>query len=211
MKTQILKQQIRIALATAIVLAVFTTTTNAQRRDSDENNRTTKRTEQPAKYKSKSADEKKVTYRRPVENNKAEANRNNKYDKHDSYKHHDKKHKDEWRKDKHYHRNYDRHNDVHVHLNPPVYHWDIHPHPHISFRKLPRKAIWVFLDGENYFVHRGRFYMSSPFGYYRVKPPKYIQTLPNGCDSIWVKGRQVFDYHGVLFINTPLGFKIIAS
>lgn len=83
--------------------------------------------------------------------------------------------------------------------------------PAISFRELPKKAVWVRLNGESYYIHKDRFYQHSPYGYYRVKPPKFVENLPVGHSIMWVNGQKIYNYRGVLFINTPFGFKIITA
>lgn len=84
--------------------------------------------------------------------------------------------------------------------------WNHHP---VSFRKLPRKAFMVHLDGEGYIFYKGNFYMASPFGYYRVDPPQYLRVLPGGCHRVWVNNHPMFRYNDILFVETPFGFKIM--
>ena len=55
----------------------------------------------------------------------------------------------------HYHRNYGRNSRYHNHGHRRVYH-------------LPRTAKFVWVDGRQYYRHRGVFYQSSPCGTYYV-------------------------------------------
>ncbi|MBN1926173.1 MAG: hypothetical protein JW798_10080 [Prolixibacteraceae bacterium] len=98
--------------------------------------------------------------------------------------------------------------------NPHIYYgnknyWHKYNKPNIAFRRLPRKAVWVKLDGDSFFFYRNRFYKASPFGYYRVKPPRYIQVLPHGAQLLIVNGLPVYHYFGVHFVKTPFGFEIL--
>lgn len=101
-------------------------------------------------------------------------------------------------------------NGIHVQINPRVYpHYEYHHKHHVAFRKIPRKAIWIQLDGNYYVIHRGRFYQPGPMGYYRVVAPKFINQLPGGCQVIWSNGQQYFHFQGILFLSTPIGFQVI--
>ena len=218
MKTQILKSQISKAILLAMMIALAAPAANAQRREASQTEKS-KKVEQSTtshsnrssqtnnKYESSRNAKSGVTQRRESNTYKKDQNHQ---DRGEKYAHHGnkdwKKHKDRFR--------YDRHASINVHVNPPVFtDWNVyaHHHRHISFRRVPRKAIWINLDGDNLLVHRGKFYRPSPMGFYRVKPPRYINSLPDGCNLLWVKGQKFFNFHGVLFIDTPLGFKIIAS
>ncbi len=122
---------------------------------------------------------------------------NHKNGRFDNGKHNGKKYDDHYKrpKDNYYHKDW---NNRHYREHHPI-----------SFRKLPRKAVWVHLNGEGYFLYKGKFFMASPFGYYRVDPPKYLRILPDGCHRVWVNGNPMFKYHDIFFIETPLGFKIM--
>ena len=127
----------------------------------------------------------------------------NRYAEHKDKKSHDSYH-GHWKYDN---RNYNGwQSTVHIEIDP---YRDYHPHHHVAFRKIPRKAIWVQLDGNYYVTIKGRFYQPGPMGYYRVKPPRYIKHLPDGCQVVWTNGQQFFQLHGILFLNTPMGFKVI--
>lgn len=86
--------------------------------------------------------------------------------------------------------------------------WHKPPKPRISFRVLPRKAIWVELDGESFFLYKRHFYKASPFGYYRVKPPRYVQVLPHGTQLLIVNGVPMYNYYGVHFVKTHFGYEV---
>lgn len=121
-------------------------------------------------------------------------------------------HKKDHFKDKEYsHKKYgDNIEHRHNHYNNK--NWDDHKnwnHHPVSFRKLPRKAVMVQLDGDGYIFYKGNFYMASPFGYYRVDPPQYLRVLPRGCHRVWVNNHPMFRYNDILFVETPFGFKIM--
>jgi hypothetical protein len=130
-------------------------------------------------------------------------------------------HHDGW-KDNHHHGNH--HNDYNhwypaptpgfeVYMTPRHVHerdylW--HHHKHVKFRTLPRKAVWVVIDGENYALYRGKFYQPGPFGYYRVSPPVYLRHLPENCMQVNIDGSPCWRLHNIVFIETPFGFRIIS-
>ncbi|MDA3928906.1 MAG: hypothetical protein PF541_08085 [Prolixibacteraceae bacterium] len=228
MKTQINKQGTIKAILLAIAIALFSPTLNAQRRGGNEesksqkveqrNNRESNRSSKPKKeyrraqpkqnhetFKSTNKDrrkgdnQKKSTYQYKNKQNKQHLNKHqsNKYVKHGHKKN-----------------NYKYHKPIHVNIHTPVYsYWDIHDHSrhNISFRKIPRKSILVYLDGESYLLYKRKFYQANYWGFYRVNPPRYVEHLPEGSDLVIHKGYQLFNFHGILFIDTPLGYKIINS
>lgn len=205
MKTQQYTQRLFKAITLAMIIALISPTAGAQERRNSDNNRRGQQIE---------------TQNKRSKTQLAQTNNDHKKDKH-AYKkqnyhtstyynkhklHHKKyKHQDPYRREH-------KHPRVHVKTNPHAYHhWDVHHKPHISYRKLPHRAFHVYLNGENYFVHNGRFYMHSPWGYYKVKAPKYVNTLPRGVHVHWVQGQQLYNYKGILFISTHKGYKLIAS
>lgn len=99
-----------------------------------------------------------------------------------------------------------------VHVLPPRYsekHYRWHRHHHVSFRTLPRKASWVFIDGVNYAYYRGKFYVPGPMGFYSVTPPVYLRNLPHGCVRIMMNGSPAWSLNGIILIETPFGFRIV--
>lgn len=207
MKTQTNKSVVQKALVIAILIAFFAPQSWGQsRRKStvEVQEKTAVKQRRPVdkqKYKSYSEKEETVAYRNDRQENHYQIDRH-------KYQHK----KQDSRYDNRYwsHKNkYDSH--VHIYAAPHLTHRHIEVYPEISFRKLPKKAIWVYLDGESYYVHKGRFYQLSPMGYYRVKPPRFVHHLPEGHSIMWVNGQKVFHYRGILFVDTPFGFKVITS
>ena len=218
MKTQILKTQISKAILLAMMIALAAPAANAQRREASQTEKS-KKTEQPANQHSNrsSHESDKIKNSRKQNNGSTERRETTTYKRNQQHQNKDGKYahygNKNWNQHKDHYR-YNRHQRVAVHVNSPVFvDWNIyaHKHRHISFRRVPRKALWIQLDGEHFLVHRGKFYRPSPAGFYRVKPPLYLKTLPEGYNVLWVRGLKFFNFHGVLFIDTPLGFKIIAS
>ena len=214
MRTQIFKTQFSKVILLAMMIALVAPAAKAQRRESSQNEKSRK-IEQPAQRSSQTTD--RYQSARNTKNTVTSRNGSNTYKKGQQHRNTNEKYtkhgNNDWKKHKNrFH--YDRHANINVHVHPPVFvDWNVYAHNHrpISFKRVPRKAIWIHLDGENFLVHRGKFYRPSPEGFYRVKPPHYINTLPEGCELLWVKGQRFFNFHGVLFIDTPRGYKIIAS
>lgn len=182
MKAHIKNFSIIPAIIVFTIIGLTTTEAAAQRRDN--NNPDNRRKEQRVKdgdHKNKFKDH---DFDRKKDHFKEKDNPRKKYG--DNVKH---------KNQTNFHKDWDNHK-----------HWKNHP---ISFRNLPRKAIMVHLDGEGYIFYKGRFYMASPFGYYRVDPPQYLKILPRGSHRVWVNNHPMFRYHDILFIETPFGFKIM--
>lgn len=130
---------------------------------------------------------------------------------HNNNNHHNKGYKSDWygsyysTKWDHHYGNHDKHFKMRQDFHP---HFDIRMNP-IAFRRVPRKGVWVNIEDVNYVMYHSKFYHSSPFGFYRVYLPTYIKYLPEGCHEVWVNGHQIFRLHGVQFLSTPFGFKVI--
>jgi len=212
MKTQIVNHPIAAMLLAALMLAGFTPELQAQHRTSGRSesqnrpgNSEIANTGKATALVKKEAKKETDSFRaKPGKTNRDEAwgkDHRTDYNRWDKTRDH--------RNDDFYkHKKRDR--DIHVHPAPRIPHPDVFPRPHIRFRQLPRTAVWVSLDGEGYFLYHKKFYKASPFGYYRVHPPRYIQVLPEGCQLVWLRGRPAFRYFGVHFVKTPFGFEIFS-
>jgi len=238
MKTQIFTTRTLTTIFVLLLVAFTATQANAQRREqnntrenttnerrvankSDVKERETKKEySKPAKPDS---DQDRKGYNRPErkdDNNRADRRERAKADKH--------RDNDNWsdRNDRgrdHHDDRFDHHKndfnmhpapapDFGVHVDPPHIHdrdymW--HRHNRVSYHRLPRKAVWLTIDGENYAFYHGRFYVQSPFGFHRVIPPVYIHNLPENCLRVLIDGKPMWNLHGILFIDTPLGIKIV--
>lgn len=185
MKTQIFTKHISKALLLAMVIALAAPTANGQRREVSGNE------------KSQKAEQQKNQHHPSTDHNNKIANKNN----------------NDWHKT-HANKHWDRPAKVHVYVHPPVINnWGVYSYHHqpICFRRVPKKSMWVNLDGENYLMYKNRFYLPGPLGFYRVSIPKFINELPEGCSLVLIKGQKFYNFHGILFIDTPLGFRLIAS
>lgn len=229
MKTQILNNR-TITVIVALLFVAFTATEVAAQRREQNNSRenVTKAMEQVKKNTPKEHDSNKaVTPRnnqdkreRPNgsgnrENDRADNswknnhNGDKQYDNRNNHKGKDHRNND-W--DRSYHRNWNHKHapDFHVNLDlRPHHNYNWHRHNHISFKHLPRRAVWVLIDGENYAYYKGRFYLPGPFGFFRVTPPDYLRALPNGCFKVLIDNQPMWSLNGIFFLETPFGFKII--
>jgi len=223
MKTQIFKTRIITAIFAILIIAVAAPQAGAQRR---EQNNSKEKIDNAIKQVEKSTAKERDShkdYNKPVrpgndqnkkerpssnnnhENDRADNNWKNNNDYHKENIHHN----NEWNHN-HENWNHNRNSDFHVNLDLRPHHdYNWHRFNHISFRNLPRRAVWVLIDGENYAFYRGRFYLPGPFGFYRVTPPDYLRTLPEGCFRVLVDDQPMWNLNGILFLETPFGFKII--
>jgi hypothetical protein len=232
MKTQIITTR-TLTTILALLLVAFTATQVAAQRREQNNTR-----ENPVK-KEKEINKTPVKerndqreYRKPDDQNKnrnfnlerregTNPNDNHDLDRADNHKepaHKDDNH-DNWRDDhnehfNHHNNHFERHPgpDFRPYADPPHFHerdylW--HRYNHISYRVLPRRAVWVFIDGVNYAFYHGKFYLPGPSGFYRVAPPVYLHNLPDNCLQVLVNGQLMWNLNGILFLETPFGFKII--
>lgn len=228
MKTQINKQGTIKAILLAMAIALFSSTLNAQRRGENEENKSQK-IEQQSKRESNRSNKSKKEYKKAQTKQNHETFKSTDKDRRkgdkqnkSTYQYKNKQNKQHLNLDqsnkytKHIHKKYHSkyHKPIHVNIHTPVYsYWDIHDHSrhNISFRKIPRKSILVYLDGESYLLYKRKFYQANYWGFYSVNPPRYIERLPEGSDLVIYKEHRLFNFHGILFIDTPLGYKIINS
>ena len=206
MKTQITNSKIITVALMLLIVLWAAPQAGAQRRTITNNQENV--VKQSEKKESKSRDSKRDIKKTEKhydkqKNHKPEWNRKD----NDDRAFNERKHFDDHRDKKHIDK------DIHVRVDPfphrEIRRHHVKPRPHICFRTMPRKAVWVMLEGNSYAFYRGKFYLPSPFGFYRATPPVYLQTLPEGCFRVIVNGQPMFRYHGILFIETPMGFKVI--
>jgi hypothetical protein len=232
MKTHIFKTRISTAILALLIIAFVAPQAVAQRSEQNKEN-TDKTTKQVEKDRTKDSnlhrdfnrpakpgyDQSKVD--KPDGNGHRENNRADNHDKnnHDNNGYRDKNrddhkggyHHDNNRANYNYsHSGYRSNHDFHFNFDlRPEHEYCWHRHQHISFRHLPRKAVWVQIDGENYAFYQNRFYLPGPFGFFRVTPPVYLHNLPDGCFRVMIDDRQGWNLHGILLVQTPFGFKIV--
>jgi hypothetical protein len=238
MKTQIFTTRTITTIAALLIVAFTATQATAQRREQNNNSENTKKAIIQAnksvvkERKTRKENVKPVTRNNDQNQNGAnrrerkEVNSRNDHNNGDKVENHNRDgnrndHNNNWKNNREdRYRNHDNHNnwrpgtapDFRVHADPPHFHerdymW--HRHNYVSYRTLPRRAVWVLIDGENYAFYHGRFYLPGPFGFYRVTPPVYLHNLPDNCMQVLIDGQPMWRLQGILFIETPLGFKII--
>lgn len=201
MNTQQYTRTLVKAISFAMITIFISLNTNAQERRTVDNNR---RTQSVNKKQVKTASLKK----------KKKNQDKGYYTTHSTYK--------TTSKSKDYHQRHKKHNNQHLYKSNNYNNYKYTNKGHqkhaieyysktISFRKMPRKSYWIDVNGENYLVHNKHFYQHSPWGFYKVKHPKYIHYLPEGYHVDWRKGKRFYHYNDLVFIYTPRGFKLINS
>lgn len=206
MKTQLLNTITGKVIILAMLIALTTITASAQRRE------TTKQSKEKIEKPILKSNNKQAKYT-PHEGTQRRASEN-------YSRNYNKKLEDRSRKNNNEHREYayritkKNQPGVHVHITPPVMinlHTPNYYHQHIRFHKIPRKAVWIELDNVNYMVYKKKFYLPTHGGFYRVKKPKYSRALPANCSLVIINGKPFYHLHGILFANTPRGYKIMTS
>ncbi|HNW51426.1 MAG TPA: hypothetical protein PKH79_10105 [Prolixibacteraceae bacterium] len=221
MKTQLLKTIIINAALAIMIIAATAPQAGAQRR---EQNNEKQKVEKADKQAEKNNDNhaKSKEYCRPAKpgieyrshdqqaNDRAYRREKNNHEDPKANRRENRHEEDRWNKPGHPEWDRDHRPDFHPdvrHHDDRDYCW--HRHHDISFRHLPRKAVWVHIDGVDYALYRGKFYIPGPLGFYRIFPPVYLQTLPEECFRVMIDNRLGWNFHGILLVETPLGFKII--
>jgi len=239
MKTITYKTRILATAIAILLVAFTSTEANAQRRTVENakpnNGRIEKKDNPKSRLANNSIKELKKTEKQSFDNNRGKGHGNDKGrdgryengngnrgkgdigrdevrdERHGRDKHNDEYGRNDGPRGNGYHSSHNN-RPKYVHVNPPRVHpndyiW--HHHKNVRYRHLPRKAVWIAIDGMNYAYYKGRFYLPGPFGFYKVTPPTYLHNLPGGCIRVHVDGTPMWGLHGILFIETLFGFKVI--
>lgn len=103
----------------------------------------------------------------------------------------------------------------HKHYNPYAY-----QQPNARYRAkkqysavyncLPQKTRVVYLNGHKYYHHNNSYYLhNTTGGYVVVKPPRYINRVPQGAIKVNYRGHNAYMHGEIYFSWTPYGYIIL--